>query len=94
MDGDDGREAVGAGVNLPIRPTDSAGQRFQTNDPLAIIAFLLDAEGFELVEDRPDLVALGKGEQIIRLTAAGVVTTGGEDAARAARLLLLHSEEG
>lgn len=78
---------------MPIRPTDAAGQVFRSSDPLAIIMWLLDAEGFVVLEDTPAAVALAKDSQIIRLTAAGVVTTAGEDAHRAARLLLLHSEE-
>lgn len=80
-------------MNQPIRPTDAHGETYQTSDPLAIIAWLLQGEGFALIEDRPDLVTLRNGQQIIRLTAAGVITVAGDESARAARLLLLHSEE-
>ncbi len=77
---------------MPLRPIDSAGQRFVTSQPLMIISWLQD-EGFTLTLDAVEQVELSLEDERIRIDADGNVTTAGERADRAARRLLLHSEE-
>jgi hypothetical protein len=77
---------------MPIRPVGAHGERFQTSNPLIIVAWLQD-QGFVLVVDEPGMVELERDQERIRIDADGQITPLGERADRAARRLLLNSEE-
>lgn len=79
-------------MNMPLRPLDAHGQRFTTSAPFEIIAWL-QSEGFTLAIDQPGLVELARNDERIRIDQAGQITPLGDQAARTAKMLLLHSEE-
>lgn len=80
-------------MNLPLRPIGAHGAQFTTSAPLAVIAWLQDSEGFTITRDELGLVELERDDERIRIDADGLITPLGERADRAARRLLLHSEE-
>ena len=74
---------------MPLRPVDGHGQRFHTTQHLMIVSWLQD-EGFKIVLDQVDRVELALEDELIRIASDGSITPFGD---RAARRLLLHSEE-
>lgn len=81
-------------MNQPMKPVDAHGQRFQTPDPLKIIAWLQSSEGFTIVRDEPAVVELERGTERVRISSDGLVSAIGDDSQRAAYRLLLNCEEG
>lgn len=79
-------------MNQPLRPVDAHGQRFQTPDPMAIIAFL-QSEGFTIVRDERAVVELERETERVRISSDGLVSAIGDDSQRAAFRLLMNCEE-
>lgn len=77
---------------LPIKPSNTSGTTFTTSAPLQIIAWL-QSEGFTITRDEPARIDLERDQERISITAAGVITPLGDQRERAARRLLLNSEE-